>query len=161
MSKTAVAPLDNTQLDAILLRLNQVCSERTQLEARVKKLHDKIRNLRLTELQLQNERHALLIENSSLISPTSGLPSRNSMALLRAWAALHKALSDCRDASGLADFNVRAAIASSRPAMPDATVRSYLHRFKKKGLVSRRGSYWQLTGDAQARVRHEKQVRRT
>ncbi len=56
------------------------------------------------------------------------------------------------DQGGLHQWELRIAVARVVPDLKDATFRSYLHRFRKEGVIEKRSSgKWMLTADRDKR----------
>lgn len=134
-----------SDLSVLLAKRELVGARRAGFEKRIGKLRDEIQRLRLLETELDNAIHCARIRVDEGTSLTVTSLTSRTLPRLKAWAALQRLLLSSGKPEGLASHIARSAIRSAIPSAPDATIRSYLHRFKKQGLLQRRGQFWQLT----------------
>jgi len=132
-------------LATLILSQETVAREQLRVQARIAKLRDTDRALRLRYVELENAIHDVRIRARGMILPTSARPSPKNLGFLRSWAALRQAIAGCDDPSGLPHYKVARVISQAVPGIRDATIRSHLHRLRKRGLLEKVGSSWRLT----------------
>jgi hypothetical protein len=89
--------------------------------------------------------HAARIRVDRGFNCSALVKTRRSIRVFRAWTAIHLALTTNSDPAGLPNHSAHAAIRRAIPSALPSTIRSYLHRFKKQGLIDQKASYWLLT----------------
>lgn len=132
-------------LAALLQKREQLAFERTRYERRLEVLRTKISKLRVLETELDNEINRSRLRPSGGLEALDGSLNARSLATLRVWSSLHRVLSRCPTKDGCSTRDAHRAILEACPGAPDSTVRSYLHRFKKRGLVEQKANRWLLT----------------
>lgn len=132
---------------ALQSKLDEVSRKRNSIERRIAALRAETDRLRVLEIEIGNEIHRAKQAVSNVLEGTGGPLNARSLATIRCWAAVHRALSTQQTKEGLSNAAIQKVILGACPGSPEATVRSYLHRFKKRGLIRRQGAYWRLTED--------------
>ena len=139
-------------LEALLKKRDQLFGKLELLQARAERTNEKIRSVRRSLVDLENELHSVRISHHPIAQPTIAAPSRRNLDVYRAWAAVVEKISFSDDPRGLTRSQVAQTIQSSIPGVTAATVRSHLHRFKKRALLVQNGNYWQLGPNGGARL---------
>lgn len=136
--------MDQQDLAALAAKLERVRADRLRLESKVHQLRLKIADSRRIEIELANQIHEAKISSTDHIAPSAKLPTRRSLAVWKAWAALNRALTEASDRAGLPQHAAQKAIELALPGTPSSTIRSYLYRFKKQGLIQFSSGHWHL-----------------
>ena len=133
-------------LEALLERRETIEKDIKRLDKQLSAVAERVRALRIQHMLVLNEIHAVEIGDRSLSLPCNGKINSRSTATLRVWAALHRALGQRNPAfGGLTHAEASKIIYHAMPGCKDATIRSYLHRLKIRGLIESRSGTWQLT----------------
>lgn len=128
-----VAQQEKTRLERIQVR--RLIDDKQKLASR----------LRDREIILQNQIHEQRILQNSVPLPTTAPPSSKNIPFLRAWSALQAQLAHLEVGQTLRHGACTAIVRSAVFGIPDSTIRSQLHRLKKRGLIEKIGSDWRLT----------------
>ena len=134
----------SSALVSLLEKQEHLRAEDRNLERKLRRFQQRRQELRDQEVRIQNEIHAIQIRDERLLSPLLGQPTERSMGMLRTWGVVHQALRSATDPNGMGGGHLRRLVQDSAPCIADATVRSQLHRLKRRGLLVQRGNYWQL-----------------
>ena len=146
-------PVGNPKLSALevlLKKRDQLFGKLELLQARAERTNVELRSVRRLLTDLENELHSVRISTLPIAHPTIAAPSRRNLDVYRAWVAVVEKISNSTDSKGLTRSQVAQSIRSSVPDVTDATVRSHLHRFKKRGLLAQNGNYWKLGPNSEA-----------
>ncbi len=142
-----------------LVKIDQLHKERDDIERRMAENNRRIGELLqerdalkkqyfwINDLIQRIERDAGTVE-----TPGDRRPTRRNINLLRAWTVIQDRLAKNEDQGGVHQRDLRIAVARVLPDLKDATFRSYLHRFRKDGVIEKRSSgKWMLTTDRDKR----------
>lgn len=138
-------------MESLIERRGKLKDQILALEERASRTRDEIRTARTTLIEIENAINEAQIAGHPVAHPTLGPPTSRNLPAIRAWSALVVAIHRDTDDKGLPGRNVRQLIQNAVPGIADATVRSHLHRFKKRGLLVQRGDRWFLGPQSQGR----------
>lgn len=137
-------PADVNLLASLIAQQDRVCHERHLVQTKIERLQFEVRHLRDHELALQNQIHDVRIRGSHITLPTSALPSPKNLDFIRAWTALQEAMTKSGPDFPLSRSQCVEIIRKTVPGIADATVRSHLHRLRKRGFIEKVGGAWRL-----------------
>jgi hypothetical protein len=132
-------------LSALVHKQMVVAQQRAQLRTRIAKLHETDHVLRSRYIALENAIHEARIGIRGAVLPTSARPSPKNLGFLRSWMALREAIANSYDPCGLPHHKVVQVISRAVPGIREATIRSHLHRLRKRGFVEKVSNNWRLT----------------
>ena len=111
-------------------------------EAKVAKLKRELHELAQQIIEIENEISSARLRGGQIPSLMPASPSRRSVGVLKAWASLHQAITTYEERDGLPmDLAHRA---HALPGTPGSTIRSYLHRLKRRGFIAEANGRWTL-----------------
>ena len=142
-------------LAALVQKQLVVAQQRAQVRTRIAKLHETDHVLRSRYIALENAIHEARIRARGMALPTSARPSPKNLGFLRSWMALREAIANSYDPCGLPHHMVVQVITRSVPGIREATIRSHLHRLRKRGFVEKVSNSWRLTAKGARNVHSE------
>ena len=139
----------------LLVEIDLLQKERDDIELRTGEIDRRIEEL-LRERKALKKQYFWINKQIARIklyagtvqTPWDRRPTRRNVNLLWAWAVIHDKLAEKEDEDGVHQGDLRIAVKRVLPELKDATFRSYLHRFRKDGVIEKRSSgKWMLTTD--------------
>lgn len=143
---TTTDPCTVDLLAALIACQRVVADERRLIESKIKDLRTRDEQLRFENIEIENQLFNLRIVGTPVAHPISSAPSRRNVDVRRASLGLMGALARSSQSDGLSQDGCAEAIRNAVPAITEATIRSHLHRFKNRGLISKAGARWYLKG---------------
>ena len=140
---------EQTLLATLLVHRARLSERHADLLLKSRKLRKTLDETEAQIVLIENEIRSAQFRNGDIPSPIQGSPSKRTVGVLKAWAALHQAIF-AEENDGLANATARRAIQIAIPGTPDATCRSYLHRFSKSGHIAQRNGRWFLLDGSQS-----------
>ncbi len=132
-------------LAALVQKQMAVAQQRAQVRMRIAKLYETDHVLRSRYIALENAIHAASIHTRGMALPTSARPSPKNLDFLRSWMAIRESIANSGDPCGLPHHKVVQVITRAVPGIREATIRSHLHRLRKRGFVEKVSNSWRLT----------------
>ncbi len=132
------------QTVAVAAELERVRAQKAKIADRISNAQLRLNKLKNLEISLQNQLHELQIRNDQVELPTTASISNKNIDYLRAWAALRAALITSNPSSLLAHHQCVRVLRTAVPGIGEATIRSHLHRLKKRGFIEKIGGGWRL-----------------
>lgn len=133
-----------TELSALRIQRARLAERQSLLQVKLGKLKHELNEVAQQIIEIENEISAARLRGGDIPSPLDGSPSKRTLPTMVAWAALHQAITFYDAEDGLPSDLAHRAIRIALPGTPDSTIRSYLHRFKKRGLLVQKNGRWRL-----------------
>lgn len=131
-------------IEALTAQQERIRGERDLLKKKIEQLARQERELVQQESEIQNRIHDVRARQLTIGLPTTASPSPKNFDFLRAWVALSDVLSAADAGTPVGRRVCTETIRRAVPGIPDNTIRSHLHRLKKRGFIEAVGSGWRL-----------------
>ena len=136
--------IEKSHLATLLALRAQLSRRREELNRKLSGVRNMLGDVERDIVNIENEISSAKWSCGDIPSPINGAPTKRAAGVLKAWAAVYRAIHEASERDGLPNALARRAIQNALPGVPDATCRSYLHRFSKRGHIAMRNGRWFL-----------------
>ena len=132
------------EIDAIRSRMLENRRKAQRRRERVERERTLIERADEEHTQLERTLRFLLTHSKRTLVPGRGKLTLKNRDVARVWVAIQDAFTGPFAREGLASNQLYGAMRTAIPELPESTLRSHLHRFKKKRVLSQIGFRWFL-----------------
>lgn len=129
-----------TALHALLDQRDRLSDAIGKLQERALRIRNEIRSRQMDLIAVENAIREVQVASNTIAHPSLGPPTSRNLGVIRAWTAVAAELDKETARNGLTVQAIQHIIIRSVPGISSSTVRSHLHRFKKRGLLRQHGS---------------------